>query len=254
MISEPEMAGEDGTFGVPAPPEVLDPGEPPPPVRERRPRGPWQRWAWALGGAVAASAVWGAALIVYQPGDRAPDMHGYRLVKDPCPGIGLKALGSAIAPRRAGSYLPADVLRHPALDRASCSIGLREKDAPANRGGIDHYSVSIEIDLHKRTDPREEFEARRNDSVLGFQSEAEVEIVPDLGEKAYLLSAPGGETELRVLDGGAVFSLRLTSYFVSSLGPGETRVTADDDDEPSTSAYQSAMISDMRDLMASLKR
>lgn len=253
MISEPEMAGEDGTFGAPAPPEVLDPGErPPPPVRERRPRSPWQRWLWALGGAVAASAVWGAAVIAYQPGDRTPDMHGYRLDKDPCPGIGLKAIGAAIAPRRQGSYLPADVLRHPVLDRASCSIGLREKDERANRDGVDRYSVSVEIALHKKTDPREEFEARRNDPVLGLHSETEVEIVPDLGEKAYLLTAPGGETELRVLDGGAVFSLRLTSFFVSSLGPGEARVTVDDD-EPSASAYQSALISDMRDLMASLK-
>ncbi|MGW2591150.1 hypothetical protein ACWCXC_12870 [Streptomyces sp. NPDC001515] len=259
MISEPEMAGEDGTFGAPAPPDVLDLGEqPPPPVRERRTWAPWRRWLWALGGAVAASAVWGAVLVAYQPGDRAPELHGYRLDKDPCPGIRLKAIGAAVAPREPGGSMSPSMLRHPVLDRVHCYISLREKDGRTDRDGADHYGVGVEIALHKKTDPREEFEAQRNATGLGVEPGTEVEIVPDLGEKAYLLTLPDGDTELRVLDGGAVLTLRLSSFFVYAGDTAEASVAVDDDGddeaaEPSLTAYQSALISDMRDLMTSLK-
>ena len=88
------MAGEPGAAGTR---EVMDgfaqdaAGGP----RHRKP------WLWGLGGMAMASVLWTAALSVHGPGDRRPDMHGYRLDQDPCPSLRLKSLGAAIAPRTA---------------------------------------------------------------------------------------------------------------------------------------------------------
>lgn len=87
-----------------------------------------------------------------------------------------------------------------------------------------------------------------------------MEVVPDLGDKAYLLTLESGESELRVLEGGAVLSLRLMSFTVyenddgdDGDGKGEAPAPDDRGEEPDTAPYQAAMISDMRDLMAALK-
>ncbi|MFE7355674.1 hypothetical protein ACFU8Q_21400 [Streptomyces sp. NPDC057543] len=279
MISEPEMAGEPGGFGggeardggVSG--EVLDSyghrhldfgqghtdlgqggmGAP-------RPRRPWR---WALGGAVVASAVWAAALLLFPfPwGDRRPDMHGYRLNEAPCPALPLKAIGTAIAPREstdeAESPGRADsaILNDPVLDQVRCFIALRsvagrERSA---KGWSVGYSVGVTVELHKRADPAAEFEAKRGVTDFGADPGVKVEAVSDLGDKAYLLTSDNGIAELRVLEGGAVLSLSLSSslQYQDNLGGAPM---GDGPDLPDLSPYQSAMISDMRDLMDGLKR
>ncbi|MFD0021931.1 hypothetical protein [Streptomyces sp. NPDC058382] len=252
MISEPEMAGE---FDAAGETDVLDVCAPPTPrPREPLARGPWTRWWWALGGALVASALWATSLVVYAQADRSPDLHGYRLDKDPCPDVRLKSIGAAIAPREPAGSLDAGILRHAALDRARCYISLRsDRDGGSDKDGSHQYSVAVTIALHKRTDPREEFEAERNATELGVDPQTRVDAVPDLGDKAYLLSLDNGETELRVLDGGAVLSLRLSVFFVYDRTDGGGRPADGDEKTPDLSAYQSALISDMRDLMSTLK-
>ncbi|WP_406096839.1 hypothetical protein [Streptomyces sp. NBC_01013] len=252
MISEPEMAGE---FGASAGHEVLDhSGARPEGARPPRAPAPGARWLWALGGAVAASAVWGALLFTDGPRDGAPDMHGYRLSQDPCPAVGLRSIGAAIAPREPERGFEAGMLRHAALDRAQCYIPLRPESAQqrSDKGWFVGYTVTIKIALHKKTDPRVEFEAGRTATELGVAPETEVEGVPELGDKAFLLSLDGGEQELRVLDGGAVLSLALTASldWAGSEGPGP----GDEQGKlPDLAPHKAAMISDMRDLMAGLK-
>ncbi|MEU6012542.1 hypothetical protein ABZ826_00345 [Streptomyces sp. NPDC047515] len=253
MISEPEMAGE---FDSVETREVMGGFD-----RElaggRRPRRPW---LWALGGVVTASGLWAAALFLYGQGDGAPDTHGYRLDRDPCPSLRLKSIGAAIAPRERTALPDSEVLHHAVLDQTQCFIPLRSRaGAERNAKGWSlHYTVGITVALHKKTDPGAEFEARRQVTDLGFDPEAKLETVPDLGDKAYLLTGDDGNAELRVLEGGAVFSLSLSS-FTQYLGDGH----GEDDgegtavggpDNTDLSPYQSAMISDMRDLMSSLKR
>lgn len=250
MISEPEMAGE---FEASDAREVLVQSGPRP-AGDRPPRapGPRARWWWALGGAVVASAVWGAVLYADGSRDAAPDLHGYRLGQDPCAAVGLKSLGAAISPREPAERFEAEMLRHAALDRAQCSIPLRSESGEKrsdNAWTVD-YTVRIEISLHKKTDPGAEFEAERNATDLGVEPGTEVEAVPELGDKAYLLSLESGELELRVLEGGAVLSLRLASY---STFEGDGLPPDDAVELPDLAPHKAAVISDMRDLMTGLK-
>lgn len=253
MISEPEMAGEFGTSAVR---EVLGHSGPQREEGDRPPRvpRPRARWLWALGGAVVASAVWGAVLFAGGVRDGAPDLHGYRLGKDPCAAVRLKSLGAAIAPRDTESRLDTGVLRHAVLDRAVCYIPLRPAGAqqrPDDKGWSVDYSVTVRVALHKETDPRAEFEAGKNATELGIEPETKTEAVPELGDKAYMLSLENGEQELRVLEGGAVLSL---SIYASTNWEGEQGQLPDNAaKQPDLAPHKAAMISDMRDLMSDLK-
>ncbi|MFH8474924.1 hypothetical protein [Streptomyces sp. NPDC018000] len=249
MISEPEMAGE---FGAVETREVMGAFDREF-VGERRPRKPW---LWALGGVVMASALWAAALFLYGWSDRKPDMHGYQLDHDPCPSLQLKSIGAAIAPRDSTTKFESRLLNHAALDQIQCFIPLRSQAGakrPENGWSIE-YTVGITVALHKKTDPGTEFEARQRVTEVGFDPEAKLETVPDLGDKAYLLTRDDGNSELRVLEGGAVVSLSL-SAFTQYQSDNHREDGADDGlNTPDVSPYHSAMISDMRDLMSSLKQ
>ncbi|MER6116314.1 hypothetical protein E6R60_06035 [Streptomyces sp. A0642] len=252
MISEPEMAG---AFDTPAPREVLDHSGPQP-EEDRPPRAPrpGARWLWALGGAVVTSAVWGAVLFADGPRDGTPDLHGYRLGKDPCAAVRLKSIGAAIAPRETEGRMDMGVLRHAALDRAVCFIPLWSASAQQgleDEGWSVGYEVTVRIALHKKTDPRAEFEAERNATEFGVDPEAEVEAVPELGDKAYLLSSEGREQELRVLEGGAVLSLSISAS--TNWQGDEGQVPDNAGTQPDLAPHKAAMISDMRDLMSDLK-
>ncbi|SFX56893.1 hypothetical protein OH786_02070 [Streptomyces atratus] len=247
MISEPEMVDEFGAVGAG---EVV--GD-----FDRRPtEGPRQRrpWLWALGGAVLASAGWAGVLYLHPVGDPAPDLHGYRLAGDPCPTVRLKAIGAAIAPKDGTPRLEPELLNDPALDRAECFLSLRPPAAKKSvtSGWYSDYSVGVTVALHKKSDPAAEFEAMRGVTDPGIEADVKVEKVPNLGDSAYLLTRDDGHAELRVREGGAVLSLSLTSSAQFNSEDGEVP----SDDGPDTSdltPYQSAMISDMRDLMKSLK-
>ncbi|UIX28662.1 hypothetical protein [Streptomyces sp. GQFP] len=255
MISEPEMAGE---FGGVDTREVVG-GFDEEPGGELRPRRPWQ---WALGGAVMASVLWAAALFLYGGGDRKPDLSGYQLKQDPCPSLRLKAIGEVIAPREPTTKVDSGLLRHAALDQIQCSIPLRflAGAGESGKGWFTGYTVGITVALHKKTDPGAEFEARRRVTDDGVLPEEQVETVPDLGDKAYLLTRDNGNAELRVLEGGAVLSLDLSvfTYYQSERdGEGEGQdenAVGGGPELPDLSLYRSAMITDMRDLMSSLKR
>ncbi|MFI9624083.1 hypothetical protein [Streptomyces sp. NPDC052042] len=248
MISEPELTGQ---FGPENSREVMDGfgSEPAGGRRERRP------WLWALGGAVVATALCASALFLYGFGDRKPDLHGYRLDEDPCPSLRLKSIGAAIGPRESAIDSGPRIVNHPALDQARCYIPLRgpNGDEQPARGWSVEYRVEVTVTLHKQTDPRPEFEALRRVTDLAVAPEAKLETVPNLGDRAYLLTVDDETSELRVLEGGAVFSLSLSvfSYYMDEDSSEELR--DDEPDAPKASEYHSALISDMRGLMASLK-
>ncbi|MFI9584482.1 hypothetical protein ACIHCQ_22195 [Streptomyces sp. NPDC052236] len=229
----------------------------PEPVGGLRPGRPWR---WALGGVLVASALWAAGLFLYGFGDRKPDMHGYQLNKDPCPTLRLKSIGTAIAPRQATADAGTGLLNHPVLDQIQCFIPLQPPvQSPAGAGrpekgwSID-YSVAIAVALHKKTDPGAEFEVQRATIDGWADPEAKLERVPNLGDKAYLLIRGDGTSELRVLEGGAVFSLALSAYTQYQPDDDGEGPSGEGPDTPDLSPYQSALISDMRDLMSSLKQ
>lgn len=208
MISEPELTG--GVDGEPA--EVIGGGEweagAAPGVRGRR------AWVWAACGALAASAVWGVGVRVWQEWhDGRPDLHGYALRDSPCTSGTLEPLTSALGAKESAVVTPTDAHLGKAVDTARCTMELY---APDGSGGVDLFQVTVTVDLHKHTDPRGEFEDLAGIDPRTLAPAADVHRVAGLGDEA-VAQTTDRSTELRVLHGGAVFTLTLTGYAPGSV-------------------------------------
>ncbi|GAA4902823.1 hypothetical protein ACFPM3_28610 [Streptomyces coeruleoprunus] len=237
MISEPELVGGEGGPGPrPAaeggPADVVD-GEAP---GDRAP-GRLRLWSWALGGALAASALWGAGLAAYQ--GRGPDLGGYRSADDLCGEAKLTALVTALGRRAPGP--PPYAIRHEAVEQVRCTVVLGT--APTT------YEVSLRYDLHKTIDPGPEFEALEI-PVPGEGPSAER--LPGLGEKAVLSGGDGGYASLTVLDGQAVLAMDVHVVVEQDEETGEARET-DPAAAAAVSGIKDFLVEDMRALMAQLR-
>ncbi|MFJ9544760.1 hypothetical protein [Streptomyces erythrochromogenes] len=227
MIGEPELDAAWETDHTTRPAEEIAPRE-----REAGAAGARRPWLWALGGAVIASAVWAGGLYAF--GDRlsAPEL-SYRATENLCQDFEARALS-----RIAGDlhrYRPMNQQNdHPAVRGAICVLQSGET--------VSNLSVRTQVDLHRRTDPEAEFDVPS----LWLAAEIGVgrtEAVQGLGERAVLIVAPGDAAlQLRVLDGGAVFT-------IETYGTGSSPNTPTD-----TAALQAAMVEDGRALLAALKK
>ena len=267
MISEPELTGGVAWVPAPAPPRddagrtasPYDPaGDLPPdptgdvvagaarePASRRRPP---KHWVWALGGALAASAVWTAGVAAWDPGHRAPDLHGYHLTGDPCSGSDLQPLVDA-TPGRTFSDDPADSLWGSALDRSRCSA---ENLGRGKDGDTYGYSAVLSIELHKKTDPRPEFADRHRTAPVWV---SRIDTVHGIGDEAYLLHSEPDTLELDVLHGGAVITLAF-SIETTRDGPPDVTAHPDGSARPSpqdVGAYASQMVAAVRNVMADMK-
>ncbi|MCB5169802.1 hypothetical protein LG634_34000 [Streptomyces bambusae] len=140
------------------------------------------------------------------------------------------------------------------LDRTTCA-----RDAEGGTETEEHpdytrrHWVMLDLTLHKKVDPETEFEATARFGDWWTTAAPEPEAVPGLGEHALMTKDEGGGTwKLRVLDGGAVFTLSvmvLQDYNGMDVEDGGPRP-----DEPRTdsAAVQAAMIQDMRALMTTV--
>ncbi|MEV4945096.1 hypothetical protein [Streptomyces sp. NPDC053755] len=249
MISEPELVGgaafpagdpprrtpEAGATvgGVPAGGAAAlrtpEPGAP----------GTRRRWPWALGGALLASAVWAGGLYAYDRSQEdGPDLGGYRAVGNLCEKAELKALSAELGKRSVDPASNAPTARHPALDKARCTVMLGSADTG--------YSVDVQYDLHKATDPGPEFEPGLGD--LAKHAEA----VEGLGERAFVQNQPEefAGAWIAVLDGQAELNIWLS--------PQQTWDLEKDEAVPSTpktdlSGVEALLVQDMKALMAALK-
>ncbi|MFG1805034.1 hypothetical protein [Streptomyces sp. NPDC049040] len=235
-----------------------DPGSGTTAVRKARP------WLWTVGGIVLTSAVW--ATIMQGTGSTAPDLHGYHLSGNPCSGAALNPLKSAVGTRSFAAS-NATVSKGPALDRLSCVLTTASR---AGDGWATTYTISVSIDLHKKTDPRAEFENSRDAQVSslpgggagdspmiavadsGFTSAADVHPVTGVGDEGYLLTPRGPGQTLEVLHGGAILTLQITGY-TEWNGPDQPATDAGDPPkEPDLTHLRPAMTTAMRHLMTSL--
>ncbi|GAA2953725.1 hypothetical protein [Streptomyces enissocaesilis] len=242
MISEPELVGD---FPAAQAPETVTSTD-----GEQHPGGPHGRrpWLWAVGGAVAASAVWAGGLYAVGAG-QAVDTRGYRVGKGLCAKAELTALSLELGKP---SEDPVEVAsEHSALDTARCVFGFDPRGKPSEDGAAVSYEVWLDVELHKKTDPEPEFEALIDQPRHGDVVPPLTVGIVGLGETA-LLTEPG-EMEGRrliVLDGGAVFDLRVTP----TMGYGDQEPPPDDaGSEPEPPPLEASMIEDVRDLMAALK-
>lgn len=259
MISEPEMSDEAGG-GLAG--DVLsgagDPGGGTVPVHRARP------WLWAVGGVVVASAVWAAVL--HGTGGSGPDLHGYRLDGNPCSGDALKPLEHAVGVR---DFVASDatVSKGPALDRLSCML---TTGSSADDGWATSYSISVGIELHKKTDPRAEFDNDHRSRVStlpgsatggntliaiagdGFTSAADVRPVTGVGDEAYLVSPRAPAQTLEVLHGGAVLSIQVSGYTQWNSTDDSAASPGGSPKEPDLTRLRPALTAAMRQLMTSL--
>lgn len=231
MISEPEIDGawDDGGSAAreaAAGPDGAGTAEA---VRGR----PW--W-WALGGAVAASAVWAAVPGLEDRGGEGPPPLAHRVSQDLCREAPLSALA-----RVAGALGPAapSLGEGPAGDWAYCSYTSSAMDADA---GDVVYGAELLVELHRKTDPEAEFAAGPGLTPELRRGAVRYEEVAGIGERALITDSVGDQgPQLHVLDGGAVFTLSV------DWATGPDGAPPDDD------AIKAAMIEDVRALMAVLK-
>ncbi|MFE5492347.1 hypothetical protein ACFQ7Z_20700 [Streptomyces virginiae] len=230
MITDPELdgVGESGRTGERA--EQAE--EPAPRGRADGTAGARRPWLWALGGAVIASAVWAGGLYAF--GDRlaAPGI-SYRATENLCEDFRARALEKIAGDLH--RYEPVNQQNdHPAVRGAICTLRNGETQST--------LTVRVQVDLHRKTDPGPEFDVPS----LGFAADlgtGRTESVRGLGERAVVFATRGDSTiRLRVLDGGAVFTLETYGNGLGGNTPADS------------AAIRAAMAQDARELLATLKK
>jgi hypothetical protein len=241
VISEPELTG-----GPEEPvPDVISDAD-----REPRPAatgsGGRRPWIWGVGGLAVASAAWAVGL--HASGlhhDSAPDLHGYALDGSPCAGATLKPLDDALKATQSQTVSPSVVHLGPALDQIRCTLSAT---SPNPGGGMVSYEAFVTVDLHKKTDPRPEFDDQHSLDSADLAPVEDTKAVPGLGDEAYLLTVSDETQELKVLHGGAVFTLTLTGYGNAPLASRNTPSAAGLSTADPT-AFQPALTRAMRNVM-----
>ncbi|MPY40779.1 hypothetical protein FNH04_12940 [Streptomyces phyllanthi] len=149
---------------------------------------------WATLGAVVASALWAGGVFVLGTDDTEADLRGYESTTDLCSSIDYSSFKKVYG--EASLEPGVTSLKHEALDQASCDLGLRSTRVPSWDFSYARADLSVQMDLHKRTDPGPEFTAvwskyhQDNDSY-------KVKKITGLGDEAYLV------TDDYLYDGGA---------------------------------------------------
>ncbi|MEV4332299.1 hypothetical protein AB0K02_17475 [Streptomyces sp. NPDC049597] len=250
MISEPELVGEESfaapqTLGAVSAPGPDGAGVTDDAVTSLGPRGPRPAWLWALGGAVAASAVWAGGL--YALGGQDPDLGGYRATDNLCAAAQLKNLQTALGKREVEG-MPAQ-FEHATRDEAHCSVELKPTgyEPEVDEEGNEVTSlpgVHLTYTLHKKTDPGPEFDGTVLARQEAWGADPETAAVTGIGERAHVARGEDGSTiTLDVLDGQAELSIAVTGDWDPASGDPATDVTE----------LEGLLVQDMQALMDRLR-
>ncbi|WP_245235746.1 hypothetical protein [Streptomyces durhamensis] len=217
VIGQPAVQPLPGQFGQPGNPyaQAAQFG-PAAPVPASGGGGAGKAVLWAAVGAVVASAAWAAGvLLVGGKGDSA-DLRGYSAPSDMCSSADYSSFKGEYPE---GDSSPAKTsLKNPALDESYCSLGLKKTGSSY----ADAY-LSMQLDLHKKTDPGPEFTAtwkNYGDSHTGY----DVSTVSGIGDEAYLVSqdtTSGSSSSgsryatLAVRDGSVTYTMSYSVYLSS---------------------------------------
>lgn len=184
---------------------------------------------WAAVGAMVASSAWVAGvLLIGGKGDSA-DLRGYSAPAKLCSKSDVSSFKTEY-PQDDSSPIN-NLLKDVALQESYCSLILKKTGSTY----ADAY-LTIQVDLHKKTDPGPEFTAtwkHYGDSHTGF----DVKPVKGIGDEAYLVSSDttsgtstgSRDATLAVRDGWTTYtmsySVYLSSYDKDKNPPGLTEVS-----------------------------
>ncbi|MET9466857.1 hypothetical protein ABZY44_19030 [Streptomyces sp. NPDC006544] len=276
MITEPEFDGSwsgprESPWEGPRRPEPTGPADPPagpagspaPAAKHADARRPWR---WALGGALAASALWAGAGWALAPQDDRPPLR-YAVPVSLCVDAKLPVL-ARLGGVRGWEFTPSR-WEHPGVDQALCMLRTPPLGAkstasapgsePASAPALS-YEVQVSVALHKLTDPAPEFGADPGTAGWLGTGSSSPRSVPGLGERALISESDYGKWwRLTVLDGGAVFTLHVTAWTDGAGEPAGSGAAVGTGPpaappEPDADAIQAAMIDDMHTLMKDLRR
>lgn len=210
FYAQPTLVGQQG-----GPYSAPGPYGPYPAPRPGGGTGAGRAVLWAAVGAVAASAVWAVGVFALDGlGDRA-DLRGYRAPSNLCTNGDYSSFRAEYP--EDGTSPTHSSLEDGALDESSCSLALKKSASTYS----DAY-LSVQVDLHKKTDPGPEFTASWNnypESHKGY----DVEAVSGIGEEAYLVTqdTTSGTTSgslyatLAVRDGWMTYTMTYSTYLSS---------------------------------------
>jgi hypothetical protein len=208
VIGEPEMV-DDG--GQEAARDTVGDADRPPLLG----RYGGKPWVWAACAAVLTSAVWAGTLQATGYGrTHAPDLHGYHVSAGLCTGGNFRGLLDALdAHPFQDDAAGAIITRSSAVDRAECDVS-----AIGGPGARTEFTVSVTVDLHKKTDPAAEFDAVEHVELPTPDYGTAVLSVSDpppthprgIGDRANLTTTKYRQ-KLAVRHGGAVITLALTA-------------------------------------------
>ncbi|MFI1098712.1 hypothetical protein [Streptomyces sp. NPDC020917] len=217
---------------------------------------------------VATSAAWALALNLSGYGQTSPpDLHHYRLSGSPCSGFTLKPLTDSFGTSHFDAS-PAVTRTSPVLDLAECTLTAQ---STAATHWTTSYNAFVTVQLHKKTDPADEFDDLNGPHGPGrapsgvvldptsrvAMSSAKTSVpVPGLGDQAYLLTGDSaGEETLTVLHGGAVLTIAVN---VDQQWSGPEGIPPDSDGypqkPPELSSRRPALVAAIRSLMSALSR
>ncbi|GAB7033575.1 hypothetical protein AB0G35_03880 [Streptomyces sp. NPDC021749] len=187
-------------------------------------------WLWALGGAVAASAIWGSLLFATSgfSSEPSPDLAGYAYTDDLCAATSMSPFENAhyktkentgssskdANPQHSGA-------RQKSMDNMWCNVSLEQENASSSTYSSTWLYTSAT--LHRTADPAPEFADNyrayeKQETSVGYK----VESVPGIGDEAYLVtrndmgSDSGSYVILGVRDGWMTFQATWSSYASSS--------------------------------------
>ncbi|MEU0005644.1 hypothetical protein ABZ079_15490 [Streptomyces sp. NPDC006314] len=170
---------------------------------------------WAVVGAVVASAAWaGGVFLLGGKGDSA-DLRGYSAPGNMCSSADYASFKDEYT--QDDSSPTRTALKDKALDESYCSLSLKKPGSTY----ADAY-LSMQLDLHKKTDPGPEFTANWK-NYGDSHKDYDVDPVKGIGDEAYLVSqdTTGGSSSgsryatLAVRDGWVTYTMSYSAYLSS---------------------------------------
>ncbi|MDX2527343.1 hypothetical protein [Streptomyces europaeiscabiei] len=169
---------------------------------------------WVLVGAVVASAAWAGGVFLLGKDDTEADLRGYRAKSNLCSSVEYSSFKNEY-PEEDDAPVN-NSLEHEALDQSYCSISLKT----SSTSSLSDAYFSVQLDLHKKTDPGPEFTALWSEYDQRYE-DYDVDEVSGFGDEAYLVTedtSSGNDTSgsrsatLAVRDGWMTYEMRWSAY------------------------------------------